>query len=59
MREFRRVQSWARRYERLLRRNQTERGDGTMRSFLQEKWVELLVLAAIGIAWTMTAVWAL
>jgi hypothetical protein len=30
-----------------------------MRRFLREKWAELLVLAAIGIAWTGTAVWAL
>jgi hypothetical protein len=29
-----------------------------MRSFLHEKWLELLILAAIGIAWTVTAVWA-
>jgi hypothetical protein len=29
-----------------------------MRSFLQEKRLELLILAAIGIAWTVTAVWA-
>jgi hypothetical protein len=29
-----------------------------MRGFLQEKWLELLVLAAIGVAWTVTAVWA-
>lgn len=29
-----------------------------MRRFLREKWTELLLLAAIGIAWTGTAVWA-
>ena len=29
-----------------------------MRDFLQEKWTELVLLAAIGIAWTGSAVWA-
>jgi hypothetical protein len=29
-----------------------------MRDFLEDKWTELLLLAAIGITWTGTAVWA-
>ncbi len=30
-----------------------------MRDFLEQKRSELLVIAAIGIIWTMTAVWTL
>lgn len=30
-----------------------------MRDFLKEKWLELLIVAAIGIMWTTAAAWAL